>query len=80
MIDRIILTEALREIRSGSPSARNPEHRVQKAAVVLGIAAGVAGFSRKQWLKALVLFVGQFIASSHRRKSERWCGQNGRNL
>lgn len=62
LIDRIILTETLWEIRPGSPSACNPEHRVQKAAVILGIATGVTRFSRKQRLKALVLLVGQFIA------------------
>ena len=73
LIHCVGLTEALREVFPGSPGAGNPEHRVQKPAVVIGVAARTQRFARKQRLKAIVLLVGQFIASSHERKFEDWC-------
>jgi hypothetical protein len=77
LIHCVVLAEAFWEIGPGSSSVRDPEHGVQKAAVVIGVAARIARFSRKQWPDAIVLLVGQFMASSHRRKFEEWC-QTGR--
>ena len=73
LINRVVLAETFQEIRPGSSGAGDPEHGVQKAAVIVGVATGVARFSGKQRLKTVVLLVGQFIASSHGREFEDWC-------
>lgn len=77
LIDGVVLAEALREVFPGSPGVGNPKHGVEKAAVVVGVAAGIARLARKQGLKSVVLLVGLFIASSHSRKFEDGC-QTGR--
>jgi hypothetical protein len=71
LVNGVVLAEALREISPGGSGARDPEHRVQKTAVVIGVAAGITRFARKQRLEALVLLVGQFVTSSHRRGPKR---------
>ena len=59
--DRVILAEAFGQIGPGRTGASNPEYSIDKAAVVLGGAPGVACFTRKQVLNTLPLFVRDLL-------------------
>jgi hypothetical protein len=63
LVHGIVLAEALREVWPRRSSARNPEHRVQKAAVVVGIAARITWLSRKQQPEAIALLARRSVRS-----------------
>jgi hypothetical protein len=71
VIHGVIFAEALRQVRPRGPGSSNPNDRVDELAVIFGISARVPGFARKQRFDTLVLFIRNFVASSHRRK-EFW--------
>ncbi len=59
------------EVLPGGAGAGNPEHGVDKTAVVVGVSSGVAGFAREQRLNPGVVVVGD-VVSVHLLGGCRW--------
>jgi hypothetical protein len=75
LIDGVVLSKALWEVRPGRSGASDPVNRVDETAIVVGIAAWISGLAGEQRLDPLVLLVGKFVASSHRLKSSLEAGR-----
>ena len=64
--DGIGHAKAFGQIGPGGPRWRNPEHGVDKEAVIVGIATGVAGLSGQQGGNACEVGVGDGVAVHER--------------